>query len=50
MAKRSKRMKQIDQMVDLNKVYSLQEAVRLLKQCLPYKIRSVTERGAEAGH
>lgn len=33
MAKRSKRMKQIDQMVDLNKVYSLQEAVRLLKQC-----------------
>lgn len=33
MAKRSKRMKQIDQMVDENKVYTLQEAVRLLKKC-----------------
>ncbi len=33
MTKRSKRMKQIDQMVDLNKVYTLQEAVRFLKQC-----------------
>lgn len=37
MAKRSKRMKKIDQMVDLNKVYTLQEAIRLLKQCPPTK-------------
>lgn len=33
MAKRSKRMKAIDQMVDKNKVYSLEEAIRTLKKC-----------------
>lgn len=37
MPKRSKRMRQIDQMVDLNKVYSLNEAVHLLKKCPPTK-------------
>lgn len=33
MAKRSKRMKQIDQLVDPNKTYSLEEAIKLLKNC-----------------
>lgn len=33
MAKRSKRMKQIDQMVDPNKTYKLDEAVGIIKKC-----------------
>jgi large subunit ribosomal protein L1 len=33
MAHRSKRMKQVDAMVDINKAYRLEEAVALLKQC-----------------
>ncbi len=37
MANRSKRMRQIDQMVDRNKVYPLGEAIRILKQCPPTK-------------
>lgn len=37
MAKRSKRMRQIDQMLDLNKVYPLEEAIRTLKKCPPTK-------------
>lgn len=37
MAKRSKRMKQIDQMIDLNKEYSLEDAIQLLKKCPPTK-------------
>lgn len=37
MVKRSKRMKQIDQLVDPNKTYKLEEAIALLKQCPPVK-------------
>lgn len=37
MAKRSKRMKQIDETVDLKKTYKLNEAVELLKSCPPLK-------------
>lgn len=37
MAKRSKRMKQIDQMIDPNKEYSLEEAIQVLKKCPPTK-------------
>ncbi len=37
MANRSKRMRQIDQMIDRNKVYSMEEAIRTLKQCPPTK-------------
>jgi large subunit ribosomal protein L1 len=37
MPKRSKRMKQIDQMIDSNKVYTLDEAIRVLKKCPPTK-------------
>jgi large subunit ribosomal protein L1 len=37
MANRSKRMRQIDQLIDRNKVYSLEEAIRTLKQCPPTK-------------
>src|SRR5579871_3874730 len=37
MAHRSKRMKKIDEMVDLNKTYKLDEAVALLKKCPPVK-------------
>jgi len=33
MAKRSKRMKQIDQMIDPNKMYNLEEAIQVLKKC-----------------
>ncbi len=33
MPKRSKRMKQIDQMIDPNKVYGLEDAVRFLGKC-----------------
>ena len=33
MTKRSKRMKQIDQMIDINKTYKLVDAVDLLKKC-----------------
>lgn len=33
MPKRSKRMRQIDQMVDVNKIYTLDEAIHVLKQC-----------------
>ena len=33
MSKRSKRMREIDKMVDLDKTYSLDDAVRLLKEC-----------------
>jgi large subunit ribosomal protein L1 len=33
MVKRSKRMQQIDQLIDQNKVYKLDEAVTLLKKC-----------------
>lgn len=33
MANRSKRMRQIDQLIDPNKVYSLEEAIKLLKNC-----------------
>jgi large subunit ribosomal protein L1 len=33
MPKRSKRMRQIDEMVDVNKVYPLDEAIRVLKKC-----------------
>ena len=37
MAHRSKRMKKIDEMVDANKSYKLEEAVALLKKCPPIK-------------
>lgn len=37
MPKRSKRMRQIDQMVDVEKVYPLEEAIRVLKKCPPTK-------------
>ena len=37
MAHRSKRMKKIDEMVDLDKTYKLDEAVALLKKCPPVK-------------
>lgn len=37
MPKRSKRMKQIDQMIDSNKTYGLAEAIQLLKKCPPTK-------------
>ncbi|HSX10549.1 MAG TPA: 50S ribosomal protein L1 [Chlamydiales bacterium] len=37
MAKRSKRMKEIDQLVDVTKVYKLDEAVEVLKKCPPAK-------------
>lgn len=33
MAKRSKRMKQVDELVDRNKAYSLKEAVEVLQKC-----------------
>ncbi len=37
MAHRSKRMKKIDEMFDLNQSYKLEEAVALLQKCLPVK-------------
>jgi large subunit ribosomal protein L1 len=37
MAKRSKRMKEIDTLIDRNKSYKLDEAVELLKKCPPTK-------------
>ncbi len=37
MAHRSKRMKEIDKIVDRTKVYKLEEAVELLKKCPPTK-------------
>lgn len=37
MVNRSKRMRQIDQIIDRNKVYSMEEAIRTLKQCPPTK-------------
>lgn len=37
MVKRSKRMKEIDKMVDPDKIYSLDEAIRLPKECPPTK-------------
>jgi large subunit ribosomal protein L1 len=37
MAKRSKRMKEIDKLVDRTKVYKLEEAVEVLKKCPPTK-------------
>lgn len=37
MAHRSKRMKKIDEMVDLNKTYKLDEALEILKKCPPLK-------------
>lgn len=37
MPKRSKRMREIDKLIDLDKTYPLEEAVRLLKECPPTK-------------
>ena len=37
MAHRSKRMKKVDAMYDVNKAYKLEEAVDILKQCPPVK-------------
>lgn len=37
MAKRSKRMRQIDEMIDFDKVYPLADAIALLKKCPPTK-------------
>ncbi len=37
MVKRSKRMKEVDQIVDRNKSYKLEEAVEILKKCPPPK-------------
>ena len=37
MGNRSKRMKEIDRMIDPDKIYSLDEAVRLPKECPPTK-------------
>lgn len=37
MAKRSKRMREIDQMIDSDKEYSLEEALNLIKKCPPTK-------------
>ena len=37
MAKRSKRMKAADQLVDPSKVYSLEEAIEILQKCPPVK-------------
>lgn len=37
MVKRSKRMKAIDQMVEPNKIYKLDEAIEILKKCPPVK-------------
>lgn len=37
MGKRSKRMKEVDKIVDRNKAYKLEEAVEVLKRCPPTK-------------
>lgn len=37
MPKRSKRMQEVDKLVDLNKSYKLEEAVAVLKKCPPVK-------------
>jgi len=37
MAKRSKRMKAVDQMVDASRFYSLEEAIGILQKCPPVK-------------
>ncbi len=37
MPKRSKRMREIDKMIDPDKIYPLEDAVRLLKECPPTK-------------
>ena len=37
MPKRSKRMQEVDKLVDLNKSYKLEEAVAILKKCPPVK-------------
>lgn len=37
MTKRSKRMKEVDKLIDAKKVYKLEEAVEVLKKCPPVK-------------
>lgn len=49
MAKRSKRMKQIDAMFDLNKTYKLKEAVDLLKTSLPVKFNESVNVALKVG-
>lgn len=49
MAHRSKRMKKIDKMVDRNKVYKLEEAVDLLKNCLPVKFDQSVNAALKVG-
>ena len=44
MAHRSKRMKKIDELVDLNKVYKLEEAVEVLKKCPAVKFDQSIQR------
>jgi large subunit ribosomal protein L1 len=49
MAKRSKRLKQIDSLVDKAKVYSLEEAVAVLKKCPPVKFDQTVDIALKLG-
>ncbi len=47
--KRSKRFREIAEKVDLEKVYSLEEAVEILKQCPPVKFDETVELSLKTG-
>ncbi|MDE3045589.1 MAG: 50S ribosomal protein L1 [Verrucomicrobiota bacterium] len=49
MTKRSKRMRQIDQLVDRNKIYKLEEAVEVLKKAPPAKFDQSVNMALKVG-
>ena len=49
MAKRSKRMKQIDQLVVADKIYNLEEAIQFLKKCPPTKFDQSVNMALKVG-
>ena len=49
MAKRSKRFKDIDQLVELEKLYTLDEAIEVLQKCPPVKFDQSVELALKSG-
>lgn len=49
MAKKSKRFREIEKMVDVEKLYSLQEAIDTLKKCPPVKFDQSVELSLKTG-
>ena len=49
MTHRSKRFREIDKLVDIEKIYTLEEAIEILKKCPPVKFDQSVELSLKTG-